>query len=185
MSDKEIIKGLIERNERVTRDFFFKECRSLFCAVMQRVFDYEVNYDEFVNELYIYLMEDDAKKLRNFQYRSSVYTWLKIVAIHYFLNKKDEMIDDKSRETPYDCNAAVLSDDNKIAKMDIQKLLVLMSNQRYAYVIKRLILEDCSPEQLAEEMGITTANLYNIKRRAMAQLTQVAVNDVKEYGKYR
>ena len=32
-------------------------------------------------------------------------------------------------------------------------------------------------------MNITTANLYNIKRRAMAQLTRVALNDIKEYGK--
>ena len=32
-------------------------------------------------------------------------------------------------------------------------------------------------------MNITTANLYNIRRRAMAQLTRVALNDIKKYGK--
>lgn len=50
-------------------------------------------------------------------------------------------------------------------------------------VIRCLILEDWEPEQLAQEMNITTANLYNIKQRAMAQLTCVALNDIKEYGK--
>ena len=185
MTDQEIIKGLITRDNRVTKEFFFVKCQPLFISIMKKVFSYEVDYDEMVNELYVYLMENDAIKLRKFQYRSSVYKWLKVLAIRFFIQKRDSMIDDKSHETPYDCNAVVLSDDNKSAKMDIQKLLVLMSNQRYAYVIKRLILEDCPPEQLAEEMGITTANLYNIKRRAMAQLTQVAINDVKEYGKYR
>jgi DNA-directed RNA polymerase specialized sigma24 family protein len=58
-----------------------------------------------------------------------------------------------------------------------------MNNKRYVLVIQRLILEDWEPEQLAEDMGITTANLYNIKRRAMTQLTRVALNDIKEYGK--
>lgn len=58
-----------------------------------------------------------------------------------------------------------------------------MPTQRYVYVIRRLVLEDLEPEQLATEMGITTANLYNIKKRAMAQLTRVALNDSKEYGK--
>jgi hypothetical protein len=51
------------------------------------------------------------------------------------------------------------------------------------YVIRRLILEDCEPEELAREMNITTANLYNIKRRSMAQLTRIALNDIKKYGK--
>jgi hypothetical protein len=36
---------------------------------------------------------------------------------------------------------------------------------------------------LAKEMNITTANLYNIKRRAMAQLTRTALKDIEVYGK--
>ena len=58
-----------------------------------------------------------------------------------------------------------------------------MTNDRYVMVIRKLMIEDWEPEKLADEMGITTANLYNIKRRAVAQLTQIAINDIKEYGK--
>jgi len=65
----------------------------------------------------------------------------------------------------------------------MERLFDYMPNKRYVMVIRRLILEDWEPEQLAKEMNITTANLYNIKRRAMAQLTRVALNDIKEYGK--
>ena len=52
MTDQEIIHGLIARDNRVTRDFFFVKYRPLFCSIIQKVFDYEVYYDEFVNELY-------------------------------------------------------------------------------------------------------------------------------------
>lgn len=61
MTDKEIIQGLIARDNRVTDEFFFQKCRPLFCKIISLVFNYEVDYDEFVNELYVYLMEDDAQ----------------------------------------------------------------------------------------------------------------------------
>ena len=184
MTDKEIIEGLIARDNRVTEEFFFVKCRPLFCSIMQKVFDYEVEYDEFVNELYVYLMANDASKLRNFEYRSTVYQWLKVLAIRFFIHKRGRMIDDTSQDTPYDGHQQMADTERDMtAEGDLERLFDNMPNKRYVYVIRRLILEDWEPEQLAQEMNITTANLYNIKRRAMAQLTRVALNDVKEYGK--
>ena len=184
MTDQEIIQGLIDRDNRVTEDFFFVKCRPLFCSIMRKVFDYEVDYDEFVNELYVYLMEDDACKLRNFEYRSSVYQWLKVLAVRFFIKKRGKLIDDTSHEPPYNGQEQQLAtEQDGSAEGDMQRLFNQMPNKRYVYVIQRLILDDLEPEQLAKEMSITTANLYNIKRRAMAQLTHVALNDIKEYGK--
>jgi DNA-directed RNA polymerase specialized sigma24 family protein len=184
MTDQEIIQGLIARDNRVTKEFFFDKCRPLFCSIMQKVFDYEVEYDEMVNELYVYLMENDAVKLRNFEYRSSVYQWLKILAIRFFINKRGRLIEDASQETPYDGRQQVADTDKDMtAEGDIERLFNNMPNKRYVYVIRRLILEDWEPDKLAKDMSITTANLYNIKRRAMAQLTCAALNDIKEYGK--
>lgn len=184
MTDREIIQGLIARDNRATEDFFFVKCRPLFNSIMKLVFSYEVDYDEMVNELYVYLMEDDASKLRNFQYRSSVYQWLKILAIRFFIKKRGRMIDDTSQETPYDGrNQNVAEEKDMTAEGDLERLFSKMPNERYVYVIRCLILEDWEPEKLAEEMKITTANLYNIKRRAIAQLTRTALNDIKEYGR--
>ena len=184
MTDKEIIQGLIARDNRVTEEFFFVKCRPLFYSIMQKVFDYEVEYDEMVNELYVYLMANDASKLRNFEYRSTVYQWLKVLAIRFFINKRGRMIDDTNQETPYDgCIQTADAEKDMTAEGDMERLFNNMPNKRYVHVIRCLILEDWEPEQLAHEMNITTANLYNIKRRAMAQLTRVALNDIKEYGK--
>ena len=181
-TDQEIIKGLIERDNHMTKDFLFVKCRPLFYSVMNLVFDYEVDYDELVNDLYVYLMEDDAARLRNFQYRSSVYQWLKVLSIRFFIKKRDRMIDDNSQTPLYDMTQ--LSQEPEIAaRCDLEQLFKAMPTKRYVYVIRRLILEDCEPETLAREMHITTANLYNIKRRSMAQLTRIALNDIKEYDK--
>lgn len=184
MTDQEIINGLITHDNGVTEDFFFVKCKPLFCSIMNIVFDYEVEYDELVNELYLYLMEDDAIKLRNFEYRSSVYQWLKILATRFFIKKRARMIDNTSGEAPYDKQEYIAAPESDVAvKYDMERLFEAMPTKRYVYVIRRLILEDCEPEELAREMNITTANLYNIKRRSMAQLTRIALNDIKEYGK--
>ena len=184
MTDQEIVKGLIERDEYVTKEFFFVKCKPLFYSIMNIVFDYEVEYDELVNELYLYLMEDDAIKLRNFEYRSSVYQWLKILATRFFIKKRVRMIDNTSGEPPYDKQDQIAASESDVAvEYDMERLFEAMPTKRYVYVIRRLILEDCEPEELAREMNITTANLYNIKRRSMAQLTRIALNDINEYGK--
>lgn len=184
MTDYEIVQGLIARDNRVTEEFFFVKCRPLFCSIMQKVFDYEVDYDEFVNELYVYLMEDDAMKLRKFEYRSSVCQWLKVLAIRFFIKKRGKLIDDTSQKSPYDERKQVADiDEDMTAEGDIERFFEKMPNKRYVYVIRRLVIDDWEPEYLAREMNITTANLYNIKRRAMAQLIQVALKDIKRYGK--
>ena len=184
MSDQEIIKGLIERDNRVTKEFFFKNCRPLFCSIMMKVFDYKVDYDELVNELYVYLMENDAIKLRNFGYRSSVYQWIKVTATRFFIHIRRRMIEDASQETPYNgCHQTVDVETDVTAEGDLERLFAKMPNKRYVYVIRRLILEDSWYDALAKEMNISTLNLYNIKRRAMDQLTQVALDDIKKYGK--
>lgn len=58
-----------------------------------------------------------------------------------------------------------------------------MQNKRYVYVIRKLVIDDVEPCQLSQELGVTTANLYNIKRRAMLALTEAALKDIKHYGK--
>lgn len=78
MNDLQVIQALIGRDPEVTGQFFFRDCRPLFVAVIRRIFDYAVDYDEFVSELYLYLMENDAARLLQFRGRSRIYQWLKI-----------------------------------------------------------------------------------------------------------
>ena len=184
MTDREIIQGLLARDNQLTEEFFFVRCHPLFQSIMQHVFSYEVDYNEMVNELYAYLMEEDGSKLRNFQYRSSLFLWLKVLAIRYFIKKRNKMIDDTSHEALYyRAMQKATFPENRFARGDIERLFEKMPNKRYAYVIRRIVIEGCEAEQLALEMNITTANLYNIKKRAMAQLTRTALKDIKEYEK--
>ena len=52
-------------------------------------------------------------------------------------------------------------------------------------VIRELVLKEVEPGFLALSMGITVANLYNIKKRALAALAHLAMNDKKKYENKR
>ena len=185
-SDQCIIKALITGDERVTQQFFFKDCRPLFQYIIKHVFSYRVDYDEFVNEFYLYLMENNAYRLKQFKGRSSIYQWLKIVAIRYFMAKRESMIAIESKEPLIDKAARNTEDDSErriTSKIDVNNLFALMSNKRYVYVIKRLVLEDADPKDVAFELNTNVDNLYNIKKRAIAALVKVALYEAKKNEK--
>ena len=186
MTDKQIIEALIARDERVTQQFFFGSCRPLFLSIIRYVFSYEVDYDEFVSEFYLYLMENDAYRLRQFQGRSSIYQWMKIIAIRYFVAKRDNLIDTNAKDTLLDSELRRESVDSEramTAKMDIEHLFSLMPNRRYVYVLRRLVLQEAEPQEVARELQTNVDNLYNIKKRAMAALTEIALKEVEKYEK--
>ena len=187
MSDQYIVDALIAHDEKITRQFFFCSCRQLFLSIIRNVFPYEVDYDEFVNEFYLYLMENDAHRLRQFQGRSSIYQWLKVVAIRYFVAKRDNMIEMQSnKESSYEKltkNQTIDTEKSITAKMDIEHLFSLMPNKRYVQVIKRLVLDDAEPQIVADELQVNIDNLYNIKKRAIAAITEVALKNIEKYEK--
>lgn len=186
MSDQQIIDALIARDERVTQQFFFENCRPLFLSIIHYVFSYEVDYDEFVNEFYLHLMENDAYRLRQFQGRSTIYQWMKVIAIRYFIAKRDYMIDNESKDSLLDSavqSETIDTEKKMTAEMDIEHLLSLMPNRRYAYVIRRLVLQETEPKVVAEELRTNIDNLYNIKKRAIAALTEIALEKVEKYEK--
>ena len=186
MTDQQIIEALIARDERVTQQFFFRNCRPLFLSIIRYVFSYEVDYDEFVNELYLHLMENDAYRLRQFQGRSTIYQWMKVIAIRYFIAKRDNMIDNESKDALLDSvvqNETVDGEKKMTAKMDIEHLFSLMPNKRYVYVIRRLVLQEAEPKVVAQELETNVDNLYNIKKRAIAALTEIALKEVEKYEK--
>lgn len=185
MTDKEIIQKLIERDDQVTHDFFHKDCKRMFQSIINKMFSYEVEYDEFVNELYVHLMENDAKRLKTFNFKCSVFGWLKTVAIFYFMDKKnhDKVIEDVTKDPLVEKKEDSITPHAVIeAKIDFEELLKRIY-PRYAYVLRKLYQECVTPEDLAKEMNITVANLYNIKKRALHQLALLIINDKKRTEK--
>jgi hypothetical protein len=74
MTDKEVIDGLISRDEKITNWFFNAKYRPLFINIIDLIFEYHVDYDECISGLYYHLMKNIAVALRQFEGRSSIGT---------------------------------------------------------------------------------------------------------------
>ena len=88
MTHKEIINALIANDEAVTRQFFYQNCRPQLYNLIADIFSKHADYDELVNEFYLHLMKDDARRLRSFNGDGSIYHWIMKEAYHFYLDLK-------------------------------------------------------------------------------------------------
>ena len=185
-NDLYVAEQLIAHDECMTQQFFYKDCRPLFVSIIHSIFQGRVEYDELISELYLHLMENEAQRLKQYQGRSSIYQWLKIVAIRFFIEKREQLIENDSFEPLFE---QVMDEQIEeptqqwAAAMDIQHLFDLMPNKRYVYVIRRIMLDEACPQDVAMELGLTVENVYNIKNRAMAALTAIALKERRSYDR--
>ena len=178
MTDQEIIQGLINRNERITQDFFFRRCQPLIFALISKFYPQGADYDELVNELYLHLMENEARRLRQWEGRSSIYQWLKMVARNFFLDKinRERVIETETDKRLLNKANDYATADNSAneAVMDVAAILDLIENDNYRLVLQKHVIEGMSFDDLEKVTGIKKANLYNIKKRALNAMEKIA-----------
>ncbi|MBQ8360455.1 MAG: sigma-70 family RNA polymerase sigma factor [Bacteroidaceae bacterium] len=173
-TDEQIVNGILSDDRLMIEHFFYRKCKPMFAYIIQAIFEFQIDEHTLISELYIYLQANDWYKVRQFDYRSRLTTWISVVSIRYFQKKRNELIDsgflediNKKKDIGFTPNVHI---DRRI---DILKAMDKMPNARYRRVIQMLDLKEVRPELLAEEMGITVDNLYNIHRRALLQLRMV------------
>ena len=182
LDDHELVDGILNNDNGIIEYFFNKKCSRLFSYILFSVFDGEIDKRELVSELFIFMHNNNWQVLRRFQYRSSLMTYVTVVAVRFFQKKRVQMIDSAFSMELSERNWKGLfaADAYMDQKMDIQVALGKMPNDRYRKVIEDLDIRDMQPEQLANEMNITVDNLYNIHRRALLQL-RVVMGNKEEY----
>lgn len=178
LSDQEIVEKLIERDPLVTHWFLYIKCKPLFLSLMKKLFKYSIEYDEFVDEIVVFLMENDNHRLKSFDFHSTLTHWLQRCLVRHFLRNGKVMIEDTSKEPPYPIEGDEVDLVSQInAKIDLDILLKALAkeNPRQSYVIRRILLEDAEFKNVASELGIQVSNLYNVKKRAIDDLTAIAL----------
>lgn len=180
-TDREIVSAVITNDRDMIEYLFCEKCSSLLSYIAYSIFDNRVDRRELISELFLYIAKDDWYKLRQFDFRSSLMTWMSVVATRFFQKKRDELLEKDSEE-------ALLSKikethqpySSKERKMDVRNAIDKMKNARYKDVIYELDLKDTSPEEYAAKKSITIDNLYNLHRRALLQLKSI-MNKKEDY----
>jgi RNA polymerase sigma factor (sigma-70 family) len=184
LTDKQLIEIIVNNDSKAAAFLFHEKCHKLFTYIQYSLFqNKQVDVNELINELYVYLEMNNWEKLREFQYRSQLTTWMSTVAIRYFRrNFRNLVIDYTSKEPLIDdkFNIKDSSAENFVTKIDVLDAIQKMKNPMHRLILFKLEIEGCQPEELAEKHATTVSNIYNIKSRAKKEL-QTLLSEVEDY----
>lgn len=177
--DAIFIKALRNGDNEICRQFFYKEIGGIIHRIRMEMFRGNVDFDELVSELYLYLSRDGWSKLDGFDGKNGcrLRTWMIPVAWRYFMSIRERLFNIENIED--DCGVVedFAREDLRIQiAIDVNAVLSKMPNQRYAEIIRLLIIEGYSVQDVADMFDIKVENVYNLKHRAITQF-------IKIYGK--
>lgn len=176
LNDSDYISGLKNRDNRLTYRFFYKECYFLLNNIKYSLYKGKVGYDELVNELYLELSVDNWKKLDSFSGVNGCHlkTWLSIVSWHFFYKKKIALMEKSFEEEPImTCKKSYNTELDMEIALDVRRVMSLMKNERYANILRLMLIEGYSPEEVARKWNKTIDNIYNIKHRAIKEFLSI------------
>lgn len=171
--DRKIIEALRCGGREATYKYFYVLLRSVLEKIRQSLFSNTIDYEDLVGELYLFLSRSEWKVLQKYNAlnNASFITWSSAVAWNYFLRHRlllmmairatssDSHIEESNRS----------SDSRILDSIDIRKTLDNMPNNRYADIIRMLLIEGRNASEVAEKLHTVPANIYNLKRRAIQQ----------------
>ena len=191
--DLRTAQALIQRDELVTRNYFYRQCYPLFKSIYDNYYTDCTNCKEFIDEIYIVVLAPSKTtgkcQMDNFRGESTLASWIKTACLYYCYNKfklKPPIFEPLPRASENkDDDDNVFSDRNKddslsnpidfsgMNRADVEALLSMMPNTRYRNIIRLLYLEQKTHKEVAEALGMSMDNYYNKRILAEKQYKQV------------
>lgn len=175
-TDAIFIKALKMGNNEISRQFFYKEIGGILHKIRMEVFRGNVDFDELVSELYIYLSRDNWTKFDGFDGKNGcrLRTWIIPVAWRYFMSIRERLLKTEKIDDNSDVIKDSIRDDLRIQiAIDVNAVLSRMPNQRYAEIIRLLLIEGYASQDVADMLDMKVENIYNLKHRAINQFIEL------------
>lgn len=190
--DLRIAHSLINRDEQITRKYFYQQCYPLFKSIYDNYYTDCISCKEFIDEIYIVVLAPSKItgkcQMENFRGESTLTSWIKTACLYYCYKQfetKEKM--PKYERLPYtnvkDNDDASDRDDAIYGSLEIDftnlnhqdALIILkqMPNKRYSELIRLRYLELKTNEETAKALGMTMDNYYNKHKLAKEQYEQI------------
>ncbi|MGM9688129.1 MAG: RNA polymerase sigma factor [Alloprevotella sp.] len=194
VTDRDIVDALLRHDEALTRDFFYRRCYPLFKSVFDNYCTDSETCQEFISEIYLHIMQPNPDtgrcKLQEFEFRSTLFTWLKTVCLFYCYKKFErrekmplepivDFFDDDGVRIDT-LSASILTEDIAQQRDDVETILRLMPNRRYSMLIRLRYLEERTNEETAQLLGMNMNTFYNKHKLAKEQFIKTLKKE--EYG---
>lgn len=175
-TDAIFIKALKMGNNEISRQFFYKEIGGILHKIRMEVFRGNVDFDELVSELYIYLSRDNWTKFDGFDGKNGcrLRTWMIPVAWRYFMSIRERLLKTEKNDDNSGVIKDSIRDDLRIQiAIDVNAVLSRMPNQLYAEIIRLLLIEGYASQDVADMLDMKVENIYNLKHRAINQFIEL------------
>lgn len=176
-TDQQIFDGLMRNDDFIIRYVFYDHFNDLLYHNANKIAgNKNIDFDDLVQELYLYVSKDNWSKLQKYDSKLPFINWFSVVSYRFFKDFTASMID-SSQDLPI----SVIDDKLKVIQQegvtdmimsDVKNAICEVKPPRDAEILSALLLDEEEPLIVANRYGITVANLYNIKRRALAKLIQ-------------
>ena len=174
LSDKELVELLLANDQEAIEYVFFHRCNGMFAHIVYSVFQSLVTKEELITDFYFYLSENDWNRLRKFEFKASLNTWLTVIAIRFFKKMRisqtklvaiDPQLIVETRKNETDDYDII----NEMSRLELYKAIDQLSKPRERYAL----LADLTgkrAEDIAAEMGCTVEAVYNLTKKARMEL---------------
>lgn len=170
-------KAVIDKicsNDDYAYNFFHEQCRPLISKILWTIYGNNGDYDELVNELYLYLKKPNKEgeywhNLKTFDYRTSLFDWIKTVAVRHFYTPVEETF--VLPESFLDSGLA----EKIFAELDRSE------SRKYMYFKYITKLND---NELADKLHIEVSQLSALHRRSVRLLKKTVRQKYPEHLDY-
>lgn len=177
LSDRELVELLFANDQDAIEYVFFIRCKGMFAHIASSVFQSQEKKEDFVTDFYLYLSENEWDRLRKFEFKASLNTWLTVIAVRFFKKKRvaqtkmvaiDPLIINETRKDETDDYNII----DEMSRLELYKAIDRLSKPRERYAL----LADLTgrrAEDIAMEMGCTVAAVYNLTKKARMELKSI------------
>lgn len=174
LNDKELIVRIVQDDAAAVEYLFFVKCRPMFQRIVYQLFSNNVEIEELIGEFYLYVRKNDWAKLKSFEGKSALMTWLTVVATRFFVNNRQDLVNlqDTIAQNVQDLTNQLQSNDQAINKMELYDAVFKMSNPKYRWVILADLNGNTSQE-MSIALHTTVGNIYNYRKRGIIELKEI------------
>ena len=178
MSDAEIVAEVLSNNQDAVVYVFYNRYLPVFqyhIGKLCRQGGLKGDIRDFVDEFFLYLCEDDWRRLRTYDpSKASLATWMSVTSFRFFRNYKHSKIDSGGLISINDkwetfVGDWVLNHDAGLM-MDLRGAIDSISNERDREIARSIFIEDAEPKKVAQMYGLSVAYVYTLKSRIVRKL---------------
>lgn len=203
-SDKDMVKLLLARDTHFTEYFLYHKAYPLLKSYYNyfgygKLIGY-ISYDDYVHDFYLELMRPRVKngektscsKLNTFEGRCSLLYWMKVVCYNFCVKRvkqhnyhlpltTDINGGNSTQDNNHHDNYPYTDNNDIFILEDFDRILSMMPNQKYAFILREIVINQRSEKDLAEQMG-EGKYFYVMINRAREQYIMTLQNEEQNYG---